>query len=252
MKLEDLYKKFDEEKRLFRNKASRVEWITTNHFLSRYVETGDTLIDAGAGSGAYAFHYAKQGVNVHAMDLLEKHVRQMQKKQIPGVKVEQADARDLSHVKDETADVTLLLGPLYHLKEDDEKKQAIAEAFRITKRGGVIFMAHISPRAVFVTESFLYNAEFLGSDLYDSKSFYPKELAFTFLSVDDMRNLMRGVEHERLHHFAADGLSELLTDKLDNLSEEQFDAWVAYHLHTCEEERLLDYSHHLVYVARKL
>ncbi len=251
MKLEDLYQRFDEDKRLFRNRAAKVEWITTNRFIEQYIQDGDTLVDVAAGTGAYAFRYAKKGVQVYAMDLLEKHVAKMRKKAPSGVSLRQADARDLTHVSAETADVTLLMGPLYHLKEDTDKKKAIDEAFRITKTGGVVFMAHISPRAVFVTESFLHNPEFLSSDLYDKTTYRPKELAFSFLSVKDMRKMVSEIDHERLHHFAADGLSELLTRSLEAFPEEKFQAWVDFHLHTCEEEHLLGFSNHLVYVARK-
>lgn len=42
---------------------------------------------------------------------------------------------------DNTYDITLLLGPLYHLYSIADKRHALHEAIRVTKPGGVIFAA---------------------------------------------------------------------------------------------------------------
>jgi SAM-dependent methyltransferase len=53
------------------------------------------------------------------------------------------DARDLE-VPDATADIVLLLGPLYHLTEASDRARALGEARRVLKPGGRLFAAAIS------------------------------------------------------------------------------------------------------------
>ena len=75
---------------------------------------------------------------------------------LPGEKVSirQGNAMDLSFCEDETYDVTLLLGPMYHLFTEAEQKQALAEAIRVTKKGGVIFAAYCGNDATMVQYCF--------------------------------------------------------------------------------------------------
>jgi SAM-dependent methyltransferase len=107
------------------------------------------VLDVGGGPGAYACWLANLGYRVHLVDPIEIHRRQAEEAsarqpEYPLASVIDGDARNLREVPDNIADAILLLGPLYHLVEYDERGFAMHEAFRVLKPGGYAFMAGIS------------------------------------------------------------------------------------------------------------
>ena len=106
------------------------------------------LLDVGGGPGVYAARLSRAGYAVRLIDVLPLHVEQAleraaQQADAP-FEAEIGDARDLSHLEDESADAVLLLGPLYHLTERDQRVQALAEARRVVRVGGVVAAVGIS------------------------------------------------------------------------------------------------------------
>ena len=57
----ELYKQFDENSRLNRSPAAKVEFITTTRYIDKYLKPGNKLLDIGAGAGEYSLHYANEG-----------------------------------------------------------------------------------------------------------------------------------------------------------------------------------------------
>lgn len=104
---------------------------------------------------------------------------------------------------------------------------------------------------VFVTESMLYNKDFLGSTQYDNESFKLKDEPFCFMTPDYMKQLMKLSSLKEVKHIAADGLSELLSSKINAFNDQQFKEWFRFHLYTCEKEELIGYSNHIVFIAEK-
>ena len=66
-----------------------------------------------------------------------------------------------------------------------------------------------------------------------------------------MDELMRKSNLNKVTQFAADGLAELMADKINEFSEAEFNEWMRFHLYTCEKTELLGYSNHIVFVASK-
>lgn len=252
MDLNELYSYFNEEDRL-KSKSSSIEFLTTNHYIRKFLKPNMKILDIGAGTGAYSFYYAKQGYEVTAIDLVEKHVEIMKSKVTSDMKIKvyQGNALDLSFLEDGCFDLVLCLGPLYHFDNDFDKLKCINEAKRLCKKGGIIFFAYISNDMVFVTESTLYNPKFLKSDHYDKNTFKIKDITFCFLTVEKMEDLMKKTKLKKLHQFAADGLAELLEDKINKFNDDEFNEWFRYHLYACEKENVIGYSNHIVYVAKK-
>jgi SAM-dependent methyltransferase len=106
------------------------------------------VLDVGGAAGDYAFWLAGLGYAVHLVDpvpaLLE---RARQRAQSPGASalggIHEGDARDLAW-PDGSVDAVLLLGPLYHLTERADRIQALAEARRVVRPGGLVAAAAIS------------------------------------------------------------------------------------------------------------
>lgn len=138
------YEKGEEAERLFGGFPSGpLEFVRTQELILRHLPTGPLdILDVGGGPGVYARWLADLGHRVHLIDPLQLHVDQARAAH-PNVKAEVGDARDLSR-PDASADVVLLLGPLYHLVEQEDRFSALHEARRVLRPGGVLFAAAIS------------------------------------------------------------------------------------------------------------
>lgn len=145
--IEDYYLKGEESQRLA-NAWGQLEHLRTQAILSRHMPRPPAVIfDVGGGAGAYAVPLAKQGYQVHLIDPVELHLQQARSYAAASgttlASIAKGDARRLD-IPESCADAVLLLGPLYHLVEREDRRQALNETRRILKPGGVLFAAAIS------------------------------------------------------------------------------------------------------------
>jgi ubiquinone/menaquinone biosynthesis C-methylase UbiE len=139
-----------EEKARLQEGHGRLEFERTTEILARHLpDPPARLADIGGGPGRYALWLAEQGYEVEHRDLIELHVEQLKGSLTDEHRVSTAvgDARALT-LPGESFDAVLLLGPLYHLSDHDDRVTALREARRILKPGGVLFAAAISRWAV--------------------------------------------------------------------------------------------------------
>jgi ubiquinone/menaquinone biosynthesis C-methylase UbiE len=125
-----------------------LERLRTEDIIFRHLPTPPGVIcDVGGGAGIYAFALARRGYLVHLIDLIPLHLRQAHSYAVESgtslASISVGDARALA-MPAAHADAVLLLGPLYHLIEDTERVEALHEARRILKPGGLLFAAAIS------------------------------------------------------------------------------------------------------------
>ncbi len=101
------------------------------------------VADIGGGPGHYALWLAELGYAVQHRDLMELHVDQLRTNGHPSIDTAVGDARTLD-LPDSSVDAVLLLGPLYHLPEREDRLRTLREARRIVRDGGPVFVAVIS------------------------------------------------------------------------------------------------------------
>lgn len=125
----NFYKAYDEDSRL-KSKHGSVEFLTTMRYVERYLKPGNRILEIGAGTGRYSHALARRGYIVDAVELVEHNIKVFRKNTLPNeqITISQGNALDLSAFSDNQYDVTLLLGPLYHLYTKEDKRQAIREA----------------------------------------------------------------------------------------------------------------------------
>jgi SAM-dependent methyltransferase len=126
-----------------------VEKDITWRYLETYLPAEGKLLEIGAATGSYTIPLAQRGYRVTAVDMasgLLELCRQRANEEGLGAMVTcvVADARDLSPIQDNEYDAVLLMGPLYHLVEEEDRKTALREATARLKQGGIIFSAFIS------------------------------------------------------------------------------------------------------------
>lgn len=247
-----LYNIFEESTRLS-TKATQVEFLTTIRQIEKYLKPGMKILDLGAGAGEYSIFFAKQGYDVTAIELVEKNVKQIKDKidDEMNIKVFQGNALDLSLIEDKSYDIVLCFGPLYHLEKIEDRMKCISEVKRVCKINGKMFFAFISNDMVIITETFLYNSNFLIGASYDHETFKLVDFPFVFHTVDDCRKLLNDSKLNIISEVAADGLSELLQEKINKMDNESYAQWLNYHFNCCEKPEFLGSSNHLLFIAEK-
>jgi len=131
-----------EDDRLRVSPHGRLEFLRTQELLRRHLPKPPArVLDVGGATGVHASWLAEAGYAVHVVDLVPEHVQQAAALG-DGVTAAVGDARALDE-PDAAADVVLLLGPLYHLIDGDDRLTALREAHRVARPGGLVAAAGV-------------------------------------------------------------------------------------------------------------
>lgn len=250
----DYYNKFNEDKRL-KTRHGYIEYITTMKYIEEYLKSFNNpkIIDIGAGTGAYS-RILSEKYNVTAIELVKHNLRVIEKN-APRVKAYLGNALDLSIFPSETFDITLLLGPMYHLISKEEKIKALKEAQRITKKNGIIFVAYIMDDYRLITHGFkeknILNAKKEGL-LSDDYHIIPKENdLYSSVRMKEIDELNEIVGLQRIKIITPDGPSNYLRSYINKLSDEEFALFIDYHLKNCERLDLMGAAAHTLDILKK-
>jgi SAM-dependent methyltransferase len=174
------------------------------------------------------------------------------------INITQGNALDLHMFADNTFNLTLVLGPLYHLYSDEDKKKCIAEALRVTKPGGIIFAAHVISDITIYSEGFQYNRldipGYITQGKIDPLTFATTSTpddVFELVRKEDIDRLMAHFPVTRLHYVATTLISRILRESLDAMDEETFNLYMRYHFAICERPDMAGMTSHSLDVFRK-
>lgn len=246
------YQLFNEDSRLNHSKAARVEFITTTRYIEKYLKPGMKILDVGAGAGEYSLYFARSGFEVSALELTDSNIAAFRKKLLPedNIDLVQGNALDLSRYADDSFDIVLVFGPLYHLHSEDDRLRCIAEAKRVCKKDGKLFFAFIFNDIVILTMFAEHPDYFVNGD-YNKETFDLLDFPFVFHTVQECRELLSRGGVKLLHQVASDGVSELLAGKINDMDEESYAQYLRYHAYICEKPEFLGMSNHLLFVGEK-
>lgn len=255
----DFYNNYDEDCRL-EPKHGTVEFLTTMRYIEKYLKPGNRVLEIGAGTGRYSHALARQGYTVDAVELIEHNIELFRKNTLAdeNIRVIQGNALDLSAFPDNQFDISLLLGPLYHLYTKEDKRQAIREAIRVTKQGGVVFVAYVISDGYLLDEGFNRSnidvAEYVKNGLLDPETFAaksePKDI-FELVRKEDIDDLMSVFPITKLHYVATDGCALFMREAIDAMDSETFQLYLKYHFSTCERGDLLGVTSHALDIFKK-
>lgn len=256
--LEDYYNSYDEEGRLL-SKHGKVEFLTTMNYIEKYLKPGAKILEIGAGTGRYSLALAKKGYHVDAVELIQHNIEVFKSKITAGMKVcvRQRNATDLSCFEEETYDVTLLLGPMYHLYTEKDKIKALSEALRVTKKGGILITAYCISDASIMCYGFrggnidtLLNKGLVDTETF--KAFSSPEEIFELYRKEDIFKLMDNFRVTRLHYVATDLITNFMRDTVDAMDDKTFELYLKYHFAICERSDMVGVTHHSIDIVQKI
>ena len=256
--LTNFYSNYDEEGRLL-SKHGQVEFLTTMRYIEKYLRPGMRVLEIGAATGRYSHTLARMGYRVDAVELIPHNIKIFNTLTQPGedITIRQGNAKDLGCFADDIFDMTLLLGPMYHLFTVEEQLQALREAIRVTKKGGTIMAAYCGNDATVVAFGF-GRGEFkqekyrnlLNMETFKASS-NPEEV-FQLYRTEEIDALMANFGTERLHFVGTDMATNYMREAVDSMDDEFFNLYMSYHFAVCERADMVGVSHHFLDVFRKL
>lgn len=252
--LEEYYGKFCEDKRLTR-RHGQVEFRTSMKYIHDYLKPGDKILDIGAGTGKYSIALANEGYEVDAIELVKYNLGVL-KSYKSSVKAYQGTALDLSRYQDETFDLTLLFGPMYHLFSTEDKIKALSEAKRVTKTNGIILVAYVMNDYSILIHGFRdgYIKDALAKGKIDQnfQTHTSIEDLYSYIRIEDINYLNQATQLERIKIIASDGPADYMRPILNKMDEETFELFIQYHLSTCERTDMIGASSHTLDILRKI
>ena len=272
------YNKFNEEKRL-KSRHGQVEYHTTMHYIHRYLEllecerkaNGELdqsgaedavnpqteslkIIDIGAGTGRYSVALVAERYDVTAVELVKYNLGILKQKGT-NVKAYQGNALKLKRFADNSFDLTLLFGPMYHLHSDADQIKALSEAKRVTRPGGIIMVAYVMNDYSVIKYGFMEDhiAERMqnGELTEDFQIRHNEDELYDYVRLEQINALNEAVGLKRELIIAPDGPADYIRPALNAMDEETFDLFLQYQLKNCERPELLGASSHTVDILRK-
>ena len=256
--LEEHYSGYDEDARLG-SRHGQVEYLTTVKYMDECLAGIDApaVIEIGAGTGRYSIMLAKRGVPVTAVELTSHNIGILKSK-LDGtepIEVYQGNALDLGFLPDASYDLTLLLGPMYHLFAREDKLRALSEAVRVTKPGGHIMVAYCMNEACVL--QYVFGGGNLKSTLDrgmltpDWRCVSCAEEVFELVRTEEIADLDAELPVDRIKLVAADGPAHYMKALLESMDGFEFDKWMEYHFATCERQDVIGASNHTIDILRK-
>lgn len=257
------YANYDEEQRLQREPITKIEFDTTIHFLAKYLNKNSTISEFGAGTGAYSFYYTHKGHKVTAIEIVPEYVKGLKtkaKESNISISIYEANAISVDFIASNSQDAVLILGPLYHIKNQADRHALVIEAKRIVKTGGIIAMAYIS-RLFLPVYLLKFNPELITAKVLkklNKTGLVTEPSADEFLQIayfsspQEMEELATNIDLEIMTHIATDGVSRYIGDNSNIIDEDKYKVWLDYHLSVCHEPSLLGSSSHGLVITKKL
>lgn len=256
--LEEYYNKFNEEKRL-NSRHGQVEFRTSLKYIHKYINNQIApqdfkILDIGAGTGRYSVALAEEGYDVTAVELVKYNLGILKSKN-SSVKAMQGNALNLKKLANDQFDLTLLFGPMYHLFGFEDKLKALNEAKRVTKPGGIILVAYCMNEYGVLTYAFKekHVLECVAEERFteDFHTISSKKNLYDYVRIEDIDALNRSAGLERLQIISPDGAANYMRPFLNQLSEEEFEYFIQYHMSTCERPDLIGAGAHTLDILKK-
>ncbi len=264
----EVQKYYDEnaEKEWNRLENHPFEMPLTLHMMEKYIRPGDRVLDIGGGPGKYSIHFAKMGCDVTLVDLSPGNIQYAKAMAAEsGVKFAAyaANCLELDKLGLGEYDHVLLMGPLYHLKEDADRKKAVEQALLHLKTGGNLYASFILNFAGviydlknggYVEQDFAEGTPTarLIDDILQGRDYIgPAFSSARFSHPDNILPFMAQFPLAKLHLFGQEGILAINEPELKKRSQGEISCWIEIAKKLLEEPSLLPLSEHAMYIGQK-
>ncbi|KAL5365840.1 S-adenosyl-L-methionine-dependent methyltransferase [Aspergillus floccosus] len=226
------------------------------------------VLDLGGGTGRYALLLARLGHSVTLADISDKELEiasnTAEEMQVELTAVVRADAREVRSspaiFREQKYDLVLCQGPLYHLLEENERREVLSACAEALRPNGIILAAFVlryahlrdiaqrDPMRLIKDYDSFY-AKYLVEGRYTRKQLIysyhstPEDVKAIFMAVPELQ-LERLVSCEG---FLGGGLSS----RISELEQGAYERWVDVVLRFAEDQNILGNADHLLAVARR-
>jgi S-adenosylmethionine-dependent methyltransferase len=223
------------------------------------------VLNCGGGPGRYAIELAGRGYDVTLFDLstgcLKLAAEKAKETGVTLAAYERGTAIDLSRFTDETFDAVLLVGPLYHLLDEGERSQVLAEAYRVLKPGGPVFAAFITRYApvryaadekpTLPLEQPEMLERILNTGRLPPRGQAGSSIAGYFAHPSEVVPLCRKAGFEVATVLGVEGLVSHIEDGVNALTGAAWDAWVDLNQRVASDPSIHGAAEHLLAIAYK-
>ena len=245
--------------------AGRPEFLLTCKMFDRYIKPGDSVLDIGGGPGRYTIHLADKGCNVTLFDLSPENVKfasEQAAEQGLSIQAVAGDACLVDELVNKKFDHVLLMGPMYHLLEEDERVKAVNAALNVLKPGGIIYISFSNMMGCLMKWMKLMPEAIVSAGTFET-SFKENFIlqkgyagdAFTKIALIDQNEILPFMSQfslKKLHLFGQEGIMSPCEDNIMAQPKEVIDSWLDLCESLWEREEFLSWAEHLMYVGRKI
>jgi S-adenosylmethionine-dependent methyltransferase len=255
----------DPQREHSRLEQHQLEHELTWRYLDRYLPTCGSILEVGAATGRYTLELAKRGYPLTAVDMSVSVLEVCKERLVEAgledrVRLVLADARDLSQVIEGEFDAVLLMGPLYHLVEEADRRVVLQLGFERLRSGGVIFSAFISRYGILgdlikKVPDWIENRDEVRSVLARGRSpeDYPRaEFRGYFAQVSEIVPLHEEVGFETIALAGVEPAISADDESYNKLQGVQRQLWLDLLYELSTERSIIGASRHLLYVGKKL
>lgn len=242
------------------------EFIFTTYRMDAYIAPGDKILDIGGGPGRYSIYYAKKNCDVTLVDLSPGNIALAKEKAAENgvtIQMKVGDCLDLDSMDLGLYDHVFLMGPLYHLTEEADRKKAVQLALQHVKPGGNFYGSFILDFAGLIYD--LKNGPgYLSQDLTNpltaqlldsivNRTSYtgPAFTSVCFINQHQIEPFMKPFGLEKLHLFGQEGILALNENQLKTFPKEEYDLWIELGKKFLDLPEFLAFSEHAMYIGRK-
>ena len=250
---------------------SPIEFEITKRAMTKWIQNGSIVLDVGVGVGHYATLLAQRGCKLHLVDICESFLKLSQEhlaryhlsEQV--MSSTQSSATDLCFIPDNSVDCVLMLGPFYHLVDIQKREQAVAEAARTLKTGGLLFAAGINRLAIlhelFSSDRFCDNPEinikriskeldnYCQTGISDETIFKPSGDSYC-ATIDEFSALFSSL-FTQIDFLGVESFSAFKQKKIFEKNSADVDVWLSILEKTARTVEGQASSEHFLYVGKK-
>ena len=238
------------------------EFRITTYMMDKYIKPGDRILDIGGGPGRYSIYFAKKGCDVTLIDLSSENVKfalGKAEEMSTNIKAIHGDAREVNEIVKGKFDHIFIMGPMYHLLDEEERIKAINSALSLLNDDGLIYISFIlmfsgmiygmkyMPEQLLMQSSQVFIDSVLKDESYGGNAFTK---AF-FIRQKDIVPFMEKFPLEKKHFFGQESILAPCETNILNQSQEVIDKWIEVAEKLCERDELLSYSEHAMYIGQK-